>query len=118
MKGVEILSRKEIVTKVSFGWKLFWSLFVIYFIVFAIVSVWIWINKNDLIATIACLSIGIVAGVIFGYFAGIASGDPIDYITEYKVIFSDDVPMNEFMAKYEIVDQEGRIYTVREKMGE
>lgn len=35
--------------------------------------------------------------------------------TTYQVTISDDVNFVEFNEKYEIIDQEGRIYTVRER---
>ena len=38
----------------------------------------------------------------------------IDHI-EYKVIVDDSVSMNEFLNKYEILDREGKIYTVKER---
>lgn len=34
---------------------------------------------------------------------------------EYKVTVDDSVSMNEFLNKYEILEQEGKIYTVRER---
>ena len=34
---------------------------------------------------------------------------------EYKVAIDDSVSMNEFLDKYEIIDQEGKIYTVKER---
>lgn len=34
---------------------------------------------------------------------------------EYKVTIDDSVSMNEFLNKYEIINQEGKIYTVKEK---
>ena len=34
---------------------------------------------------------------------------------EYKVTIDDFVSMNEFLDKYEILDQEGKIYTVKER---
>ena len=34
---------------------------------------------------------------------------------EYKVTIDDSVSMTKFMDKYEIIDQEGKIYTVKEK---
>lgn len=36
-------------------------------------------------------------------------------VTEYKVIIDDSVKYVEFVEKYEVVDQEGEIYTVRER---
>lgn len=35
--------------------------------------------------------------------------------TEYKVVVDETVSMVEFMDKYEIIYQEGKIYTVRER---
>lgn len=35
--------------------------------------------------------------------------------TEYKVTISDDVNFNEFDHKYEILSQEGKIYTIKER---
>ena len=35
--------------------------------------------------------------------------------TEYEVIISDEVSMNEFNEKYEIVEQRGKIYTIKER---
>ena len=35
--------------------------------------------------------------------------------TKYKVTISEDVNFGEFMDKYEIISQEGKIYTIREK---
>lgn len=35
--------------------------------------------------------------------------------TQYKVTIDDSVSMNEFLDKYEILDQEGKIYTVKER---
>lgn len=35
--------------------------------------------------------------------------------TKYQVTIDDSVSMNEFLDKYEIIDQEGKIYTVKER---
>ena len=35
--------------------------------------------------------------------------------TEYKVIIDDSVNFNEFNEKYEIIDIDGKIYTIKEK---
>ena len=46
---------------------------------------------------------------------GLTEAPATEYATEYKVTIDDSVSMNEFMDKYEIINQEGKIYTVREK---
>jgi hypothetical protein len=35
--------------------------------------------------------------------------------TQYQVIIDESVSMSEFFEKYEIIEQEGKIYTVKEK---
>lgn len=58
-----------------------------------------------------------IGGCVLGAFAGLGSAKeqlPLEYETHYKVTISDEVSMNEFLSKYEIIDQEGKIYTVRE----
>ena len=35
--------------------------------------------------------------------------------TRYQVLIDETVPMSEFFEKYEIIEQEGKIYTVKEK---
>ena len=55
---------------------------------------------------------GIMAGAIFG---GGIFATPASYETHYKVAIDDSVSMNEFLDKYEILDQEGKIYTVKER---
>lgn len=62
-----------------------------------------------IISTVLC--IGFIALALFSL---VPNKNSIDYV-EYKVIISDEVSMNEFLDKYEIIDQEGKIYTVRER---
>lgn len=38
------------------------------------------------------------------------------YETRYQVTIDDSVIMNEFQSKYEIIEVEGKIYTVRERV--
>lgn len=56
--------------------------------------------------------IGIVAGLLAGVLVGVTE---IEYYPTYKVTISDEVSMNEFMDKYEILNQDGKIYTVKER---
>jgi hypothetical protein len=61
---------------------------------------------------------GIISGVFFGGVVGFGDGIPTEHETHYKVIISDEVSMNEFLERYEIIEQEGKIYTVRERSEE
>lgn len=59
--------------------------------------------------------IGIILGLLLGALASNTCSTPEVYETHYKVLISDEVSMNEFLEHYEIVDQEGKIYTVKER---
>lgn len=119
MNGVEILSIEEVVTEWSFNWKVFWITLVAVFITMFVISVITYIVDGGLgIAFIPSVTItcGLIGGLGFGLlFGGVICPTPSKYETEYKVTISDEVSMNEFTEKYEIVDQDGKIYTIREK---
>nr|DAH21743.1 MAG TPA: YtxH-like protein [Caudoviricetes sp.] len=62
--------------------------------------------------------------VEFGFIVAFAIGAIIcgclipekKYETRYQVTVDDSVSMNEFQSKYEIIEVEGKIYTVRERV--
>ena len=51
---------------------------------------------------------------VFGAFYDYSTNNPVK-VTTYQVILDDDVSYNEFVEKYKVIKQEGRIYTVYEK---
>lgn len=64
--------------------------------------------------------IGAVLGCILGLFIYAIIFDaimPEKYI-KYKVTISEDVSMTEFNERYEIIDVDGKIYTIKEKNDE
>ena len=66
------------------------------------------------------IGLGAIAGLLVGMIVGTAAGAiigaaKVETFQTYKVTISDEVSMNEFMDKYEILSQEGKIYTVKEK---
>ena len=69
-------------------------------------------DKEYGVGAIIGLFIGLCAGLLASVVVGVAE---IEYYPTYKVIISDEVSMNEFMDKYEILSQDGKIYTVKEK---
>lgn len=60
------------------------------------------------------ISISAMALTAFLIIAGVVIF-PRGTITEYKVFFDDSIPITEFLEKYEIVDQEGLIFTIKDK---
>ena len=60
----------------------------------------------------------IITFLIAGILIGLGNASPTHYIPTYKVTISDEVSMNEFMDKYEILNQDGKIYTVKERVAD
>ena len=57
--------------------------------------------------------IGIVV-ILIGVM-GILLAPPVDTYEKYKVLVSDEVLLNEFHSLYDIIDIDGKIYTIRLK---
>ena len=64
-------------------------------------------------AFIMLTALGLVLGLIT-YICTMHETDKVDYI-KYQVTISEEVSLTDFLDKYEILDQEGKIYTVKEK---
>ena len=62
---------------------------------------------------IALFALSIVCVFLFGLGVGIVKTPPE---THYQVIIDESVPMTQFYEKYEIIEQNGKIYTIREKV--
>jgi hypothetical protein len=54
--------------------------------------------------------------VVSGIGAAIKTDEIVD--TKYQVTISDEVSMTEFYEHYEVIEQDGKIFTVREKTNE
>ena len=109
MTGVEILATQEVVVENIFNWTAFWETvggvfgtFVLLGIVLGLVEVWSYLP----VLTVW----GVVLGLVCGFITGSAFSTPTEYETQYKVTISDEVFMNDFLERYEIIDQEGKMY--------
>lgn len=118
MTGVEILAMEEVA--VAFGWNIWGMLFgfIVAAGIFSLVGLLIGAAEGSGSGWVVFVSGTLIAGLIIGLALGSTGGEPTAYETQYKVTVSDEVPMNEFLERYEIIDQEGKIYTVRERDGE
>ena len=72
---------------------------------------------DDEFGPIGGILLGCFVGLVIGALLGAASSTPIVEKTEiqYKVTLSDEVSLNDFLERYEILEQEGKILTIVEK---
>lgn len=118
MNGVEILSQSEVVTARAFNWVAFSVITVVLFVAvgigtYLLVRMELGSSKTGNIAFSICVAL--ILSFMFGGLAGGVTSIPTERETHYKVTIDDSVSMNEFLDKYEIIDQEGKIYTVKER---
>ena len=93
-------------------------------------------NEFNIRAFLACVILFMIIGMAFDFFKDLSAGVvgallgiflgmfmyfiifhvivPDEY-TAYKVTISESVSMTEFYDKYEIIDVDGKIYTIRER---
>jgi hypothetical protein len=118
MTGVEILATSEVVSASEFNWITFWIATGIIVGAMALIGVLTSATSYDATDLFAGILFGVCLGPLFGLLVGSGTSTPTEYETHYKVIISDEVSMNDFLERYEIIDQEGKIYTVRERDGD
>ena len=118
MNGVEILTQAQVATEWAFNWTAFWIAFgIITFVVF-IVGLAYLADDLCLPIVIANFIISLIAGTLLGVFIGVIGERPTAHETQYKVTITDEVSMTEFCEHYEVIDHDGKIFTVREKTNE
>lgn len=117
MNGVEILSQ-ETIYETTYPW---WFILIfagIGLIIGIIVMIINYLDERIFDPTFLFLiGVLVLAGSMIGMLIAENTNhetDTVDHI-EYKVTIDDSVSMNELLDKYEILDQEGKIYTVKEK---
>ncbi len=110
MNGVEILSSTTIYNTVL---PEYWLGIGLGCAVVFVINMAICFANDRIILGFICIALALVLGIV-GSLGGTNSKTDISHI-EYKVTIDDSVSMNEFLDKYKILDQEGKIYTVKEK---
>ena len=117
MSGVEILATEEVaVAWGSFNWHNFWLVFAVGIGIALFFGFIFGLNENDFVsACIIFIVIAIFVCGVFGPIIGKATAEPTEYKTQYKVIIDETVSLIEFNEKYEIIDQDGKIYIVEER---
>ena len=118
MTGVEILTTEEVAIEFGMNWGMFFGFGLLFTLGFAFL---IWCALCDCqpgaVEFTISIVLGLLIGPLFGIIIGAAENNavPIAYETQYKVTIDESVSMVEFNEKYEIIDQEDKIYTIRER---
>lgn len=117
MTGVEILNQFEVVIDTAFSWKSFWIGLAIGAVVGLATAFVFGCSEGEWEAfAVGCAIfipiIGLFCALLGG---GVLAKEPVEYETRYEVSINEEVSMQEFMDRYEIVETRGSIYTVREK---
>lgn len=113
MNGVMILATEQVASEHAFNW----LAFAIGFVIVVIFSLSLGL-AYDLLYDAAIYIVSGIFGIVGGVLVGFIFGIPIEYETQYKVTVTNDVSMTEFYERYEVVEQDGLIFTVREKTDE
>lgn len=117
MTGVEILATEEVAVEFAFCWLVFWLMLILgggFTIVISIVAFFEGEGTSVGIPMLCVvLPIVLLVSILFG---SMAEGKPTDYETHYEVTISEDVSMIEFLEKYEVLDQRGKIFVVKERV--
>ena len=117
MQGIEILSTAEVVTEYTYNYRLAGIVYLFLVIgcgIFGAVA-----SYANNVPWLAGAGIGILVSGIMGILLFVmvcaASQEPIAYETQYKVLLDESIQLTEFLEKYEILDQDGKIYIIRER---
>ena len=118
MTGVEILNVTEhAIMEHAWSWSMCFGLFIGLFGFSVLIGFIQGARDCDIDAGIKA---GLITGLILALLGSplltaVFSKKEVGKEYHYKVTIDDSVSMNEFLDKYEIIDQEGKIYTVKEK---
>lgn len=114
MEGVEILATGTLPIEGEFSWGMAILGFVAAFLM-SFCYLRVSFDGDSGASFGASFAGGILAGCFFAVIAGFANPPVVEQVPIYKVTISDEVNMNDFMNKYEILEQEGKIYIVKER---
>ena len=113
MEGITVLSETQRGV-CSWHWPALW----ICVAAFALIGALVFFFKFDrcistFLDLIMCIVFFSLVGAVWGMLP--AAYIPTSHETVYEVIIDDSVSMTEFIEQYEIVDQRGEIFTIKER---
>lgn len=114
MEGVQfILHNPQYVTEYSWGWS--WMGFLAGVLALVFIAMFILFVKMGDPIYILCAVFAALFTIGSTYIFSTSKGIESYHHSEYVVILHEDVNYKEFFEKYEIVDSDGKFYTIIEK---
>lgn len=115
MEGVQfILHNPQYVTEYSWGWSWIGFLSGILALFYAAICIILLVEMKDNVGFISLIFTGLFAVMSISAFSTAKEIESYHH-SEYVVILHEDVDYKEFFEKYEIVDSDGKFYTIIEK---
>lgn len=116
MTGVEVLNTIEVATEFAFDWGAFWVVCIGVAAICTIIGIIASLTEGDPLPLISGVTIGVLIGFFGGLMVGtLSAAKPVEHETHYQVTLTNEVSMTDFLERYEIVEQSGKILTVKEK---
>lgn len=114
MDGVVILNQTQVASEVVFNEVAFVFGFLFGACIGAALGFLVSCGDTDFI--VLPIAGAIISGFLIGVFAGGAIAPKVvSEETHYEVFIEENVDLATFLSKYEIIEQRGQIYTVKEK---
>mgnify|MGYP003424555677 CR=1 FL=1 len=110
MTGVEILTTEQVATSQAYNWTVALIVAGEFFVAIILCRMFL----TELFDIGSCLTL-IICGIVFGAMMGVATSNPSEYVTQHQVLVSEDVSFTEFYERYDVIKQDGKLFTVREK---
>ena len=117
MEGIQILNQFEVVTETIFSWDAFWVGLGLGAAIGLVAAILFGLFAEDFEAFIAgCIFYVPIVGLLCGLLSGASvAREPTAWETHYEVMINEEVSMQDFMDKYEIIETRGTIYTIKER---
>lgn len=109
MEGIEVLSIGSIGVNQVFNWD---AAIIGGLVLGFLCSLYGFFSTDSPLVGIA---IFVIMGLFFGFVLGISVEKYADTVPTYKVTVNDTISINEFYERYEVLEQDGKIFTIKEK---
>jgi hypothetical protein len=115
MNGVEILSSTVVVTETTSNLWLAGTVWILVIVACGVIG-YISSEHDKCEATLTGCLVGAFLGILLWLAINAITSTPVAQEVQYEITIDDSVSMTELTNKYEIIEQRGKIYVVREKV--